>query len=137
MAEILVKALQLRNSEKKVLSVTQFIDIIRDYFQYDTQEIAFVTSRENCKPSTFGYVCTFSDMLDCETHKNLMTDEIMKDFNEKGYAYDKIYLNSNLVNKMKPSGNVVLFVNITPQSYNRNDEKSHYYYNIRVVNVEK
>ena len=137
MAEILVKALQLRNSEKKVLSVTQFIDIIRDYFQYDTQEIAFVTSRENCKPSTFGYVCTFSDMLDCETHKNLMTDEIMKDFNEKGYAYDKIYLNSNLVNKMKPSGNVVLFVNIAPQSYNRNDEKSHYYYNIRVVNVEK
>ena len=137
MAEILVKALQLRNSEKKVLSVTQFIDIIRDYFQYDTQEIAFVTSRENCKPSTFGYVCTFSDMLDCETHKNLMTDEIMKDFNEKGYAYDKIYLNSNLVNKMKPSGNVVLFVNITPQSYNRNDDKSHYYYNIRVVNVGK
>ena len=137
MAEILVKALQLRNSEKKVLSVTQFIDIIRDYFQYDTQEIAFVTSRENCKPSTFGYVCTFSDMLDCETHKNLMRDDIMKDFNEKGYAYDKIYLNSNLVNKMKPSGNVVLFVNITPQSYNRNDEKSHYYYNIRVVNVEK
>ena len=137
MAEILVKALKLRNSEKKVLSVTQFIDIIRDYYAYDTKEIAFITSKENCQVSTFGYVCTFSDMLDCETHKNLMSDEIMKDFNEKGYAYDKIYLNSNLVNKMKPSGNVVLFVNITPQSYNRNDDKSHYYYNIRVVNVGK
>ena len=137
MAEILVKALKLRNSEKKVLSVTQFIDIIRDYYAYDTKEIAFITSKENCQVSTFGYVCTFSDMLDCETHKNLMSDEIIKHFNEKGYAYDKIYLNSNLVNKMKPSGNVVLFVNITPQSYNRNDDKSHYYYNIRVVNVGK
>ena len=137
MAEILVKALQLRNSEKKVLSFTQFIDNIREYFAYDTQEIAFVTSKENCQPSTFGYVVTFSDMLDCETHKNLMSDEIMKHFNEKCWAYDKIYLNSNLVNKMKPFSNVVLFVDITPQSYNRNDDKSHYYYNIRVVNVGK
>ena len=58
-------------------------------------------------------------------------------FNENGLAYDKIYLNSNLVNKMKPFSNVVLFVDITPQSYNRNDDKSHYYYNIRVVNVGK
>ena len=47
MAEILVKALKLRNSEKKVLSVTQFIDIIRDYYAYDTKEIAFITSKEN------------------------------------------------------------------------------------------
>ena len=137
MAEILVKALKLRNSEKKVLSVTQFIDIIRDYYAYDTKEIAFITSKENCQVSTFGYVCTFSDMLDCETHKNLMSDEIIKHFNENNFAYDKIYLNSNVVSKMKPSGNVVLFVNITPQSYNRNDDKSHYYYNIRVVNVGK
>ena len=137
MAEILVKALKLRNTEKKVLSVTQFIDIIRDYYAYDTKEIAFITSKENCLPSTFGYVCTFSDMLDCESHKNLMSEEIIKHFNENNFAYDKIYLNSNVVSKMKPSGNVVLFVNITPQSYNRNDDKSHYYYNIRVVNVGK
>ena len=53
MAEILVKALQLRNSEKKVLSVTQFIDIIRDYYAYDTKEIAFITSKEDCRASTF------------------------------------------------------------------------------------
>ena len=137
MNEILYQALRIKNSERKVLSITQFIDTIRDYYAYDTKEIAFITSKEDCSASTFGYVCRFSEMLDCETHKNLMTDEIMKDFNEKGYAYDKIYLNSNLVNKMKPSGNVVLFVNITPQSYNRNDDKSHYYYNIRVVNVPK
>ena len=76
-------------------------------------------------------------MLDCESHKNLMSEEIIKHFNENNFAYDKIYLNSNVVSKMKPSGNVVLFVNITPQSYNRNDDKSHYYYNIRVVNVGK
>ena len=137
MAELLVKALQIRNSEKKVLSISQFIDNIREYYTYDTKEIAFITSKENCQASTFGYVVTFSDMLDCETHKNLMSDEIIKHFNENGLAYDKIYLNSNLVNKMKPFSNVVLFVDITPQSYNRNDDKSHYYYNIRVVNVEK
>ena len=137
MNKILYQALRIKNSEKKVLSITQFIDTIRDYYAYDTKEIAFITSKEDCPASTFGYVCRFSEMLDCETHKNLMTDEIMKDFNENNFAYDKIYLNSNVVSKMKPSGNVVLFVNITPQSYNRNDDKSHYYYNIRVVNVGK
>ena len=137
MAEILVKALKLRNTEKKVLSVTQFIDIIRDYYAYDTKEIAFITSKEDCPASTFGYVCRFSEMLDCETHKNLMSEEIIKHFNENNFAYDKIYLNSNVVSKMKPSGNVVLFFNITPQSYNRNDDKSHYYYNVKVVNVPK
>ena len=36
---------------------------------------------------------------------------------------------------MKTSNNVVLFGDITPQSYNRNDDKSYYYYNIKVVNV--
>ena len=137
MNKILYQALRIKNAEKKVLSITQFIDTIRDYYAYDTKEIAFITSKENCQVSTFGYVCTFSDMLDCETHKNLMSDEIIKHFNENNFAYDKIYLNSNVVSKMKPSGNVVLFVNITPQSYNRNDDKSHYYYNIRVVNVGK
>ena len=83
MAELLVKALQLRHSEKKVL------DNIREHIN-DTKEIAFITSKDNCQASTFGYVATFSDMLDCETHKNIMSDEIIKHFNENGFAYDNI-----------------------------------------------
>ena len=137
MNKILYQALRIKNSEKKVLSITQFIDTIRDYYAYDTKEIAFITSKEDCRASTFGYVCTFSEMLDCETHKNLMSDEIIKDFDEKGYDYKRVYLNSYLYNKMAPSSNVVLIVNLTPQSYNGNIDKSHYYYNVKVVNVPK
>ena len=42
MNNILYQALRIKNAEKKVLSITQFIDTIRDYYAYDTKEIAFI-----------------------------------------------------------------------------------------------
>ena len=96
MNKILYQALRIKNSEKKVLSITQFIDTIRDYYAYDTKEIAFITSKEDCRASTFGYVCTFSEMLDCETHKNLMRDDIMKEFPNLEKLYSPISIDTSL-----------------------------------------
>ena len=44
-----------------------------------------------------------------------MNNDIIKHFDENGFAYDKIYLNIHIVNKIKPSADAVIFVDITPQ----------------------
>ena len=61
MADILVIALQLRNKEKKVLAITQFVDNVQEYIN-DVKERGFITSKDNCQAPTFGFIVPFSDI---------------------------------------------------------------------------
>lgn len=133
MTDILLKALQQRKSEKKILTISQFGDIINE-LDLNLKEIAIITKKSQCEKSTFGYVINFDDVLDCESHNSIMNEKYKEIFESKSFYSNKIYLNAFHYNRMNDNKDIVIFLDLNKHISN-NDTAS--YYSIKIVNVDK
>ena len=134
MADILLKALQMRNKEKRVYTITQYIDIISEVVP-TCSEVAIITTKEKSERSTYGYKCIINDILDCKTQESIF-DLLKEKLNEKGFEYDKMFINTYLYNKMKDKHDAVMFADLIPVHI-KDEKKEGHYYQIKVTNVPR
>lgn len=134
MANLIKKAIQIRNDEMFICSLHQYCELVKEY-KPDLKEIAFSLTKEKCEQSTFGYTAIIEAISDGVTGDSIDSEDYIEHFDNNKRIYNRIYIGTNIYNKLRGGVPSVLFVNLNESIYKNEKNEDMKFHQTKVINI--